>query len=390
MKFIVASDDEILRGEATDIYFLRTKKILEREGLEGVRVRAEVHAYGLPRGYNWAVLAGVDEALKLFEGRSVDVYAMEEGTVFRALQPLVLIEGPYSEFVELETSLLGMLRFYTSIATKAARIKKAAGEKTVLFFGLRCVHPIVQPAVDRAALIGGVDGVSGALSRKYNEVEPVGTMPHSLVIVLGGVERAAEAFDKHVEPEVPRIVLVDTFLDEREEALRAARTLGERLSGVRLDTPSSRRGDMRRIVEEVRWALRLEGFERVKIFVSGGIDEEEAAGLRDLVDGFGVGTSIAFPPSVDISMDIVEVMEGGAWRPRTKRGKLPGARQVYRCSVNEDHVVRWGASAPECSDGTSPEPLLKPAVMRGRIVRTPRPLAEVRKRVLAQLSQLSL
>jgi len=389
-KLLTATEDEVLKGEATDVYFLRTKLILEREGLKEKRVRAELHVYGLPKGYSWAVLAGVSEALKLFEGRRVTVYSMEEGTVFKDRYPFMLIEGPYWEFAELETSLLGLLRHYTSVATKAARIKKLAGEKTVLFFGLRCVHPVLQPMVDRAALIGGVDGVSGVLSEKYLGVKPTGTMPHALVVVLGGVERAAKAFDEHVDPSVPRIVLVDTFLDEREESLRVARTLGEKLFGVRLDTPSSRRGNFRRIVEEVRWALDLEGYKHVKIFVSGGIDEKEVLELRDVVDGFGVGTSIAFPPSVDMSMDVVEVEEGGAWRPVSKRGKLPGAKQVYRCSVREEYVVPWSAQAPECSDGKEPEPLLKLAVDNGRIVYREKPLLEIREYVKEQLRELEV
>lgn len=387
-RLLIASVDDILSGRATDVYFQRAREVLEREGYGRVRVRAELHVYGLPPGYDWAILAGVEEALSLFEGKPVSVYAMREGTLFRDRYPLMLIEGPYTGFAVIETALLGLLRHYTSIATKAARVKKAAGNRQVLFFGLRSLHPALQPMADRAALVGGVDGVSGVLSGEYLGVQPRGTMPHSFIITVGRQEEAWILFDKHMPPEVPRIALVDTFYDEREEALMAARALGERLHGVRLDTPSSRRGNLRRIVEEVRWALDVNGYSHVRIYVSGGLDEETIRQLRDIVDGFGVGTSIAFPPSIDISMDIVEVDRGHGWRPLSKRGKLPGARQVYRCPGLRDTIVRWGQPPPDCGEGGEPQPLLEKAVEEGQVLWAPESLDLIRRRVRKQLEIL--
>ncbi len=153
---------------------------------------------------------------------------------------------------------------------------------------------------------------------------PSGIMPHALMIIFrtlkGDLAQAWLWFGKTAPPDVSRVVLADTFLDERKESLIAARLLGGRLWGVRLDTPDSRRGDMLKIAREVRWALNLAGCRDVKIVVSGGLDEEEVAGLAEVADVFGVGTSIAFPQSVDISMDIVEVKTGDGWTPITKRG----------------------------------------------------------------------
>ncbi len=387
-KLYVASIEEILSGKATDIYFVRTKEILEKHGLCGKKVRAELHAYSLPKGYKWAVYAGLEEALAILSGKKITVYSMKEGTVFRPMEPLMIIEGDYCEFAVLETAVLGVLRHESSIATKAARARIAAGDKTLLFFGLRSLHPALSPMADRAAYIGGVDGVSGFLSSKYLGVKPKGTMPHALIIVFGDPVKAWKAFDETVEEEVPRIALVDTFYDERYEALLAANTLKEKLYGVRLDTPSSRRGNFRRIIEEVRWTLNLHGYNNVKIIVSGGLDEEAIAQLRDIVDGFGVGTSIAFPPSIDISMDIVEVYEEDKWVPITKRGKLPGAKQVYRCSISEDHVVPWNSPAPSCKDGSTPTPLLEKYIEDGQLVKELPKLEEIREYVLEQLKQL--
>jgi nicotinate phosphoribosyltransferase len=181
-------------------------------------------------------------------------------------------------------------------------------------------------------------------------------------------------------------MLVDTFYDERVESLMAAQLLGERLYGVRLDTPSSRRGNMQMIVKEVRWVLDLHGYKNVKIFVSGGIDEKEVVALRDLVDGFGVGTSIAFPPSIDFSMDIVEVMRDGKWIPISKRGKLPGFKQLYRCPNSlEDHVLPWGSESPLCNDGSKARPMLELYMSRGKIVKDLSTSREIRNYVLDQL-----
>ncbi len=382
-RLYVASVDEIRRGETADIYFLRTKRILEKSGLRDRRVRAEFHVTSLPRGYGWAVFAGLEEALAILEGRSVNVYALPEGTVFGVNEPLMIIEGPYYEFAELETAVLGVLRHESSVASKAARVKLAAGGKQVLFFGLRAVHPAIAPAVDRAAYIGGVDAVAGVASSKYLGLKPVGTMPHALVIVFGDQREAWKAFDEHVEKDVPRIMLVDTFCDEREEALMAARLLGDRLWGVRLDTPSSRRGSMRRIVEEVRWTLDLHGYKHVKIIVSGGLDEDSVRELRDVADAFGVGTSIAFPPSIDISMDIVEVDYGSGFTPRTKRGKLPGAKMVYRCGPCRHLVLPFGVQPP-----SGCEPLTKLYMKDGKIVEKLPDIREIREYVLKQLSEL--
>ncbi|MCC6031588.1 MAG: nicotinate phosphoribosyltransferase [Pyrobaculum sp.] len=381
----IARDDDILSGRTTDVYFQRTVEVLKNAGLSDVKVRAEFHVSSLPRDYKWAVFTGLKEVIEVLRGRRVTLYAMPEGTVFYENEPVMVIEGPYLEFAVLETAILGILRHYSSISTKAARIKKLVGDKTCLFFGARVLHPAIQPMADRGAYIGGCDGVATVLGAEMMGIKPSGTMPHALMIifkaVMGDHTLAWVWFDKTMPMDVPRIVLADTFLDEREEALLAAKLLNERLYGVRLDTPGSRRGNMRRIVEEVRWSLDLHGYRHVKIFVSGGLDEPQITALKDVADGFGVGTSIAFPPSVDLSMDIVEVEVNGKWVPITKRGKLPGFKQVYKCGTRHV-VVRWGEPA------TCGEPLLVKWIENGVVVRTPPSEGEIREYVLQQLKEL--
>lgn len=372
-------------GDVTDIYFQRTKTILEKNGTPDVRVVAEVHSYSLPQGYEWAVLTGVEEAAWLFEGLPVDVYAMEEGTLFREVEPVLAVEGRYVDFAVYEPALLGILRHATSVATKAAMVKRAAGSKPVLFFGIRSVHPALAAMVDRSAYIGGCDAVSGIVGAELIGVKPMGTMPHSLIIVLGDQKTAWRLFHEVMPEDVPRIALVDTFFDERLEALMAAETLGKNLYGVRLDTPSSRRGNIRKIVEETRWTLDLHGYRHVKIFVSGGLDENSIRELRDLVDGFGVGTSIAFPTSVDLALDIVE-KEG---RPVSKRGKLPGRKQVYRCPSFHDTIASWKSEVSKCPIcGDDVKPLLSPLIKNGKIVKEVQRPTSIRNYVLDQLKIL--
>ncbi|MEM0478691.1 MAG: nicotinate phosphoribosyltransferase [Pyrobaculum sp.] len=381
----IATPSDIASGLTSDVYFSYALETLKNAGLADVRVRAEFHVSSLPRDYKWALFTGLKEVIELLKGRDVTLYAMPEGTVFYENDPLMVIEGPYSQFAVLETAILGIVRHYSSISTKAARVKKAVGDKLCLFFGARALHPAIQPMADRAAYIGGCDGVATIMGAKLIGIKPSGTMPHALMIIfkaaLGDHTLAWVWFDKVQPPELPRVVLADTFFDEREEALTAAKLLGERLWGVRLDTPGSRRGNIRRIVEEVRWTLDLHGYRHVKIFVSGGVDESQVLQLRDLVDGFGVGTAISFPPSVDIAMDIVEVEVDGKWTPITKRGKLPGFKQVYRCGSR--HVITpWGAERP-CG-----EPLLVKWIENGRVVKEPPGDREIREYVLNQLNSV--
>jgi len=385
-RFYIASEDEILSGKVTDIYFSRTKEILEKTGKSDKRAYAEIHAYGFPRQYSWAIIAGISEVAKLLEGRRIDVYALEEGEFFRLYEPVMALDGRYVEYGIYESSLLGILRHATSVATKAARLRLAAGDKTLLFFGIRSVHPALAPMVDRYALMGGCDAVSSIIGAELAGVKPVGTMPHALILIFGNQPEAWKAFDEVIPRDVPRITLCDTLSDERFEALLAAETLKDKLYGVRFDTPSSRRGDMKKIVKEARWTLDLAGYKHVKIFVSGGLNEEQVKELSEVADGFGVGTSIAFPPSIDLAMDIVEV-DG---KPFSKRGKLPGRKQIYRCEKLHDTITPFDKQLDKCPIcGGLVEPLLKPLIKDGEIVRRLPSPVEVRERVKQRLKEIS-
>lgn len=385
MRLYTASESDILSGRVTDVYFIRTKEILIKKGLSDVEVRLEFHVNGAPKGYEWVVYAGLEEALKVLSQRPVRVYSIPEGTLVPPdpALPIMVVEGRYVDFVELETAVLGIIRHSSSVATKAARIKRLGINNRFIFFGLRSAYPALAPMLDRSAYIGGFEGVSGIMSEEFLGIKPSGTMPHALIVVFGDNVEAWKAFDEVISEDVPRIALVDTFEDERVEAVKAANALGKKLFGVRLDTPSSRRGNFREIIREVRWTLDLLGYNHVKIVASGGINEKLVQQLRDVVDIFGVGTSVAFPPSVDVGADIVEVKRGDIWTPISKRGKLPGAKKLYRCSTLEYEVVPWSSTPRKCY-----EEVLQLYLNEGKLVRQlPKP-HEIREYVLSKLKEV--
>jgi len=371
--FMIVSDEEIKSGMATDVYFLRTEEILEKKGINP-QVVAEVTASSLD---GWGVLCGLEDVSKLLEGLPIDVYAMDEGCVFYEREPVLRIEGQYLDFARYETSILGFLCQESGIATKAAKIKYAARDKNVISFGTRRQHPALAAVVERSAMIGGMDGISNVSGGKMIGIEPAGTIPHALIIAMGDQREAWKAFDELMPAGVPRTMLVDTYYDEKTEAIAAADTLKERLDAVRLDTPSSRKGNFKEIIREVRWELDIRGYGDVGIFVSGGMDEEDIYELRDLVDGFGVGSCVAGAKPIDLALDIVE-MDG---IPCAKRGKYGGKKQVYReWEEMEDKVV---LSREEMKG----DPLLKPIIKDGKIIRK-FPMKEARELLLKELDLL--
>ncbi|OGL00941.1 MAG: nicotinate phosphoribosyltransferase [Candidatus Rokubacteria bacterium RIFCSPHIGHO2_12_FULL_73_22] len=383
--FHTASDADIKSGDVSDVYFARTVQILRHRG-DRQRVQAEVYVKSLPDDWQWGILAGVEEAAGLLAGVPVDVWAMDEGTLFEPYQPVLRLEGTYVEWAQYETALLGLLCQASGIATKAARCKKAAGERQVISFGARRMHPALAPMIERNAFVGGCDGVAVTKSAELIDADPMGTIPHALVLMVGDTVEALRAFHEVVDTKVRRVALIDTLQDEKFEAIRVAEALGRDLYAVRLDTPSSRRGDFYRILEEVRWELDLRGFTHVKILASGGVDEYEIQALNPLVDGYGVGTSIANAPVLNFALDITEI-EG---RPVAKRGKWSGAKEVWRKrgAPRETVVVPAGKAPP--ADGGAWEPLLRPLVGRGRIVRDLPPPRTLREFVLDQLAGVPL
>jgi nicotinate phosphoribosyltransferase len=388
--FWLAKEEEIARGETTDRYFEYAIEVMKKKHTDP-EVVMEVYTRCLPEENRWGVVTGIYEVAKLLEGHSLSVKSMDEGEVFLSnpgsaiYEPVMQICGRYTELAIYENPILGLLCSSSGISTKAAKIRLAAGNKKLLSFGTRRTHPALAPTVERAAYIGGFDGVSNILAARLLGKKAEGTMPHAMIICFGDQATAWKAFDEVMPSDVPRVALIDTFSDEKTEAILAFETLGLQLNAVRLDTPSSRRGDWRRIIEEVRWELNIRGGERVKIFLSGGLDEESIANLLDIADGFGVGTSVSNAPAIDFNAKIVEVKMDGLPIFRAKRGDLGGKKQVYRRrDFSEDVVTKEEDPAPQGS-----EPLLTDLVIDGKIVRRFKEIEEIREKTVDSVRKLS-
>ncbi len=385
-RFWVANEHEVKTGLTTDIYFQYTKEILEKENLNP-NVTIEVFARGVDN--NWGVVVGIYEVAKLLEGMNLNVYAMEEGEIFLTsdqtsiYEPVLIIEGNYKDLAIFENPILGFLCFASGVASKAARIRLASDNKLLLSFGTRRSHPFLAPTIERAAYIAGFDYVSNILAARLMNKEAIGTMPHSLILVFNDQRKAWLAFDKHMPSNIKRIALVDTLYDEKIESIMAYDTLNDKLYGVRLDTPGSRRGNRSKIIEEVRWELAIRGAKNVKIFVSGGLEEEEINEIKDIVDGFGVGTSVSSARSIDFSFKIVEVYEDDKRVFRAKRGDLSGRKYVYR--KNFDDIVSISNTPPKGHDDY--ESLLTPLIKNGSIVRNFKSIDEIRSRTLDRLKE---
>ncbi len=378
----IASEEDIKNLKTTDIYFWRVNEILRSTGVDP-RVVMEITSSS--RDIPWIVLAGLDDLVDILKGKNIDVYSLPEGTIFPPKDingipiPAVKISGRYLDFGPYETPILGSLSQASGIATKASYFKKLIGNLPLLSMGARRMHPALSPLIDRNSFLGGCDKVSSVIGAERIGKTAEGTMPHSLLLILGE-EEGWKMYDKIIDPNVGRIALVDTYCDEKDASVRAAKIIKD-LSAVRLDTPSSRRGNFPDIIREVRWELDRHGFKNVGIVVSGGIKEEDISELKEAgATAFGIGTAISSAPAIDFAMDIVSI-EG---MPKTKRGKFSGEKNVFRCP----HCHKFLVSTREeeiCPFDNSPmESMFKKIIDGGNVIYK-EDLDKERKYVIDQL-----
>lgn len=383
---IHANHKEILKGKTTDIYFHRTEEILKKEK-KNPNVTVEVWAKKFPEKYKWAILTGLSEALELFKGKKIDINALPEGSVFFEKEPVLTIKGKYLDFAKFETPLLGYICQASGISTKAARCKIAAESRTVLSFGARRMHPAITPVIDRYAYMGGIDGVSAVLSAEKLKLKPKGTIPHAVILIIGDTLKAAFAYDKTIEKGIPRIILVDTFGDEKVEAVRLAEKLHGRLDSIRVDTPSSRRGNLPEIIREIREELNNRGFPNIGIFVSGGLNEYSLKALNPYAHGYGIGTSLSNAPTINFSLDIVEI-EG---KLVSKKGKAAGEKEILECKrCGNRKVALIRDSKNNCDCGNDMTVLTKNIMKKGKFLGEKEQVNLIRNRVLREMRFLDV
>ena len=315
---------QVITGETADVYFLRAHTILKAQGIDPV-VGMQIFP-GRP-----GVLCGVGQVRQLLADTGFDgeLWSMRDGESVERGEAAIEIFGRYSTFDVYETAIIGILASCTGWATAAREAVDAAAPVPVVSFGARHVHPNVSAIMDFAAIVGGCSSCSTPLGSALAGKPASGTMAHAYVLIMGDTVRAAEAFDAAMPPDVPRIVLVDTFQDEALESVRVADALSSALNGVRLDTPSERGGVTPALVKEVRARLDMAGHTEVQILVSGGFSPDRIRQFQEAgapVDSYGVGSYITAARPIDFTADIREI-EG---RPVAKRGRIPGMQRSAR------------------------------------------------------------
>ncbi|MFC1949317.1 nicotinate phosphoribosyltransferase [Chloroflexota bacterium] len=312
--------EAVLSGETADVYFAHTIEILRNEGLTPI---ATMEFFPHRAG----IVCGMEEVkallAKVLPEDNREVWALNEGDTMDEREVTLRITAPYQSYGLYETAIDGILAHCSGWATASRQCAEAARGIPIISFGARHVHPNVAGLMDYSAIVGGCAGCSSTAGAHMSGIEPSGTMPHALILVMGDTVSTTLAFDKYMPLEISRISLVDTFMNEAEESLRVAEALGNKLSSVRIDTPGELGGVTVELVKEVRDKLDLAGFKHVKVFVSGGIDPERITHFLEggaPVDGFGIGSYISGASPIDFTADLHEI-EG---KPIAKRGRTPG------------------------------------------------------------------
>ncbi len=281
-------------GYYSDKYFVRARDLLLKDHHRPcvtMQVFGKAHAF----------LGGIDEAIAILklcsmEWSELQVSALYDGDEIEPWETVLLIEGPYDAFAHLETLYLGVLARRTRVGTNTRRVVEAAKPKEVMFFPARHDHWLVQTGDGYAAHIAGAIGVSTDAQASWWGSEGVGTVPHALIAAYhGDTVLASQKFAELMDPSVRLITLVDFHNDCVGTSLKVARALGSRLCGVRIDTAET--------------LVDREGFQHVKIVVSGGFTVEKIRQFEEQevpVDMYGVGSSL-FQGRFDFTADVVRV-----------------------------------------------------------------------------------
>ena len=321
---------KIKKGWYSDKYFVRTRKILSNSGRHPSVI---MQVFAKKRGI---FCGGIEAAKTIFKStdnsKDLIIKLLDEGAKFAPWETVMTIEGDYEKFAHLETIYVGIISRCSSIATNVRKAVNAAAGKPILFFSARFDHYLVQEVDGYAAFIGGVSEVSTDANGYFFKKDGIGTIPHGLIAAFhGNTEDASAAFNEYFENDVKTIALVDFDNNCVETSLKTARVLKEKLYAVRLDTAENivdfflqkkginKKGVCEELVREVRSALDREGFNYVKIVVSGGFNPTK---IRKFVknevpfDLLGVG-SYFYKNRIDFTADIVMV-DG---RPIAKVGR---------------------------------------------------------------------
>jgi nicotinate phosphoribosyltransferase len=417
-------------GLLTDLYQLTMAAGYFEAGKTQDRATFELFARHLPHNRNFILAAGLAQAVEYLLGlhftsaeidylRSLpqferatpqffemlaglrftgDLFAVPEGTPLFAGEPFLTVRAPLIEAQLAETYLLSTIGFQSLIATKAARVTKAALGREVVEFGTRRAHsPEAGVLAGRAAFIGGCAGTSNAAAGFRYNLPVFGTAAHSWVMSFPTEPAAFEQLQRLLGENT--VYLIDSY-DTLEGARRAA-SLGPPLWGVRLDS-----GNLVELAPAVRSILDDAGLRQAKIMATGDLNEYKiheliAAGAP--IDVFGVGTELATSadaPALGVVYKMVE-MESPGEAPRytlklsLDKATLPGTKQIFRYADHD--VLGRSSECPSCPgntpgiatiSGPDVEALLQPVILGGRLLEPLPSAAEARAHATTCLAKL--
>jgi nicotinate phosphoribosyltransferase len=359
----------------TDLYELTMLQSYFHEGMNGTAV-FDLFVRRLPERRQYLVATGLEHVLAYLETLSFsaeaiayleslnrfspefltsladfrfagDIYAVPEGTVVFANEPIIEVVAPLPQAQLIETFLMNQIQVATLAATKAARVVSAARGKPVFDFGVRRMHGadagIKEP---RAFYIAGVAATSNLLAGYLYGIPVAGTMAHSYIQAF---EHELDAFRRFVKQFPQAILLVDTYdtMGGVRNVIALARELGTdfRVEGIRLDS-----GNIAQLAFEARRLLDSAGLNHVKVFASNSLDEysiEELLNSGAPLDGFGVGGRMGVStdsPMLDTAYKLVEYAGRATMKLSANKSSLPGKKQIFRDKV--DTIALAGESVP--------------------------------------------
>jgi nicotinate phosphoribosyltransferase len=376
---------DVAHALLVDLYELTMVDAYRREGLASETATFSLFVRALPPTRAYLVAAGLDDGLRwleelrfgpdeltaieglgLFDRRFLEwlaelrfagsVRAVPEGTVIFPHEPILEVTAPLAEAQLAETFLLNQITLQTTLATKAARCRHAAGSRAVVDFALRrCQGIDAGMKLARICALVGLAGTSNVAGAVRYDVPATGTMAHAFVQAHPDEAESFRAFARAFGDAT--VLLVDTYDTHRgiEHAIEVAsecRARGVEIRGIRLDS-----GDLAALAHHARRRLDQAGFPDVQVFVSGGLDEHQIQRLLDKerapIDGFGVGSALGVAddaPTLDSVYKLVA--HGGRPVRKTSTGKeiWPGAKQVWRAPDWSGDTVALADEPPPSVD----------------------------------------
>lgn len=401
----------------TDLYQLTMSACYVGEGMDQRRASFELFTRRLPAGFGYLVAMGLTQALEYLEQLRFsaeqiaalqatgvfdhapaqfwqvlaeaqfngDVWAVPEGTIVFANEPLLRVEAPLWQAQLAETYLLNTLNYQSLIATRAARLRDVAGDEAQLLeFGTRrAFSPQASLWAARAAIAGGLDSTSNVLAALKLGQRPSGTMAHALVMAISALEgsedKAFAAFHRYFPGAA---LLIDTY-----DSVAAAERLAEQvrshqttLKAVRLDS-----GDLVAISQQVRQLLP-----EVFIFASGDLDEHEIARLQAAgatIDGYGLGTKLVTGTPVNGVYKLVEIDNVPVMKVSSGKATYPGRKQIFRRTQQSQLVGDRLGLTTEAPQG-SESPLLQLVMKQGKRLSSAEDLHAIAERTRASVLSL--